>query len=53
VVHYSLADPGAVLGCRRHHSSVAIGERYVHLAVNAFSGAAAKTEERLFGAVES
>jgi integrase len=35
------------------HSSVAIGERYVHLAAIAFPGAAAKTEARLFGAVET
>ena len=36
------------------HSSVSIGERYVHLATAAFPGAADKTEQQLFGAgVES
>jgi integrase len=33
------------------HSSVAIGERYVHLATVAFPGAAEATEQRLFGAL--
>jgi hypothetical protein len=33
------------------HSSVSIGERYVHLATVAFPGAAAAAEHQLFGAL--
>ena len=56
VLRHSALTAAAAAGLGPHyvqalagHSSVAIGERYVHVAVSAFPGAAAKTEQQLFG----
>jgi hypothetical protein len=42
-------SPGAYATLVAGHSSSAITDRYVHLASTLFPGAAATTEERLFG----
>ena len=42
-------NPQAYVQMQAGHSSGAITERYVHAAAVMFPGAAAKTEERLFG----
>jgi integrase len=45
-------NPSAYVSMQAGHGSSAITERYVHAAAVLFPGAAARTEARLFGAVE-
>jgi integrase len=44
-------NPSAYVTMQAGHASGAITERYIHAAAVMFPGAAAKTEERLFGTV--